>query len=203
LGVVRSPISARCAPSMSETWALLVPATFGLLGALAGGYLTYRSALAAERRTERRDARAALVALLDSVLEVDPDATRHRKSARQAVSLLMAQGLPSDVAVDLLDAASHWARLLPDLQRVHWTSTGESSPPSPMGDAVKMGPDVRRLYAAAVTALLSWLDAAPLRRRWSAERLGESCTTWMRCSPGATWMLEAGSVAVAGVHWCA
>jgi hypothetical protein len=35
-----------------------------------------------------------------------------------------------------------------------------------------MGPDVRRLYAAAVTALLSWLDAAPLLRRWSAERLG-------------------------------
>lgn len=83
----------------------------------------------------------------------------------------MAQGLPSDVAVDLLDAASHWARLLPDLQKVHWASTGESSPPSPMGDAVKMGPDVRRLYAAAVTALLSWLDAVPLLRRWSAERL--------------------------------
>jgi hypothetical protein len=156
---------------MSETWALLLPAAFGLLGTLAGGYLTYRSALAADRRTERRDARAALVALLDSVLEVDPDATRHRESARQAASLLMAQGLPSDVAVDLLAAASHWARLLPDLQKVHWASTGESSPPSPMGDAVKMGPDVRRLYAAAVTALLSWLDAVPLLRRWSAERL--------------------------------
>ena len=156
---------------MSETWALLLPAAFGLLGTLAGGYLTYRSALAAERRTERRDARAALVALLDSVLEVDPDATRHRESARQAVSLLMAQGLPSDVAVDLLDAASHWARLLPDLQRANWASTGKSSPLGPEGLSVKTGPDVRRHYAAAVEALLSWLDAAPLLRRRSAARL--------------------------------
>jgi hypothetical protein len=150
---------------------LLLPAAFGLLGTLAGGYLTYRSALAGERRTERRDARAALVALLDSVLEVDPDAARHRESARQAVSLLMAQGLPSDVAVDLLDAASHWARLLPDLQNVHWASTGRSSPLGPEGLTVKTGPDVRRHYAAAVEAVLSWLDAAPLLRRRSAARL--------------------------------
>ena len=36
------PFPARYAPSMSETWALLLPATFGLLGTLAGGYLIYR-----------------------------------------------------------------------------------------------------------------------------------------------------------------
>jgi hypothetical protein len=40
-----------------------------------------------------------------------------------------------------------------------------------MGDTVKTGPDVRRLYADAVKRLLAWLDTAPLLRRPSTERL--------------------------------
>ena len=50
---------------------------------------------------------------------------------------------------------------------------GESSLPGPMGDAVTTGPDVRRLYAAAVKRLVAWRDTARLLRRRSTERLRE------------------------------
>jgi hypothetical protein len=42
-----------------------------------------------------------------------------------------------------------------------------------MGDTVTTGPDVRRLYAAAVKRLVAWRDTAPLLRRRSTERLRE------------------------------
>lgn len=157
---------------MSDVWAVLLPAVFGLLGTLSGGYLTYRGTGAADARAARLDTRAALVTLLDSVLQVDPDASRHRQAAREAVALLMAEGLPANAAVDLLDAASHWARLLPQLQNVHWASTGlASTPHAPNEVAVKIGPDVRRHYAAAIEELLAWLSATPRRRHQRVQRL--------------------------------
>ncbi|MGW1343161.1 hypothetical protein ACWCOV_19065 [Kribbella sp. NPDC002412] len=156
---------------MNEVWFVLLPATFGLLGTLSGGYLTYRSTGAAELRAARRATRAALVTLLDSVLQVDQDGRRHRESAREAVALLMAEGLPANAAVDLLDAASHWARILPRLQDSHWASTGRASRLDPNGPLVKTGPDVRRLYATAIEELLTWLNAPWRPRRQTVQRI--------------------------------
>jgi hypothetical protein len=135
---------------MSDVWAVLLPAVFGLLGTLSGGYLTYRGTGAAEARAARRDARASLVTLLDSVLQVDPDASHHRQAAREAVTLLITEGLPANTAIELLDAASHWARLLPQLQNLPWASMGLASTLPASEAAVKTGPDVRRDYGGGV-----------------------------------------------------
>ena len=149
------------------------PAVFGLLGTLSGGYLTYRGTGAAEARAARRDARASLVTLLDSVLQVDPDASHHRQAAREAVTLLITEGLPANTAIELLDAASHWARLLPQLQNLPWASMGLASTLPASEAAVKTGPDVRRDYAAVIEKLLAWHSATPIWRHQRVRHLRE------------------------------
>ena len=158
---------------MSDVWAVLLPAVFGLLGTLSGGYLTYRGTGAAEARAARRDARASLVTLLDSVLQVDPDASHHRQAAREAVTLLITAGLPANTVIELLDAASHWARLLPQLQNLPWASMGLASTLPASEAAVKTGPDVRRDYVAVIEKLLAWLSATPIWRHQRVRHLRE------------------------------